>query len=63
MTTLLIWFGEWCVWREYRTREEAEQGLAYWQARCSWPLKLDCDGAIVPTTVEETTATPNGGTA
>ncbi len=61
MTTLLIWFGEWCVWRQYPTSEDAEQSLAYWQARCSWPLKLDGDGTIVPTTVE-TTATPKGRT-
>jgi hypothetical protein len=62
MTQLLIWFGEWCVWREYATTEEAELGLAYWQARCSWPLKLDGNEAIVPRT-DVTTATPNGGTA
>jgi hypothetical protein len=62
MTKLLIWFGEWCVWREYPTREEAEQGLAYWQGRCSWPLKLDGDGSIVPRSVE-TKATSKGRTA
>lgn len=42
-TLLLIRFGDWCVWRSYDSRAEAEDGLVYWGAKCSWPLKIAAD--------------------
>lgn len=39
---LMLFLGEWSVWREGQgTRQEAEESLAYWQARLSWPLRLE----------------------
>ena len=42
---ILVWFGEWAVWRVCANLEEAKEELAYWQNRSSWPMKLDEEDA------------------
>ena len=36
----VLFNGEWGYWRRYQTEEEAQAGLAYWQARSNWQFTL-----------------------
>lgn len=38
---LLIWIGEWVIWRTYDTAAEAESGMAYWKKKTDLPLRLE----------------------
>ena len=32
--------GEWAIITKYKPKTAAKEGLAYWQKRISWPLKI-----------------------